>query len=42
VRQLYGDVLSVNRSMLGLVGKLGFVLQRNPDDPALTRAVLAL
>jgi acetyltransferase len=42
VRQLYGDVLAVNRPMLGLVKKLGFVLGRNPDDPTLTRASLAL
>jgi acetyltransferase len=42
VRQLYGDVLAVNRPMLGLVTKLGFTLSRNPDDPALTRATLTL
>ena len=42
VRQLYGDVLAVNRPMLGLVHKLGFTLGRNPDDPALTRATLPL
>jgi acetyltransferase len=42
VRQLYGDVLAVNRPMLGLVKKLGFALSRNPDDPALTRATLPL
>jgi acetyltransferase len=42
VRRLYGDVLSVNRPMLGLVTKLGFTLSRNPDDPALTRATLTL
>jgi acetyltransferase len=42
LRQLYGDVLAVNRPMLGLVKKLGFSLSRNPDDPALTRATLTL
>jgi acetyltransferase len=42
VRQLYGDILSINRPMLGLVQKLGFVLSRNPDDPALTRATLEI
>jgi acetyltransferase len=42
VHRLYGDVLSINRPMLGLVKKLGFVLSRNPDDPALTRASLPL
>jgi len=41
VRQLYGDILAINRPMLGLVKKLGFTLSRNPD-PALTRATLAL
>ena len=42
VQRLYGDVLAINRPMLGLVQKLGFVLSRNPDDPALTRATLDL
>lgn len=42
VRCLYGDILSVNRPMLGLVQKLGFELGRNPNDRTLTRAALAL
>ena len=42
VRRLYGDILSINRPMLCLVQALGFVLSRNPDDPALTRATLNL
>jgi len=42
VRRLYGDILSVNRPMLGLVQKLGFTLGRNPDDATLTRATLTL
>jgi acetyltransferase len=42
VRNLYGDILAINRPMLGLVKKLGFELSRNADDPALTRASLAL
>ena len=42
VRRLYGDILSINRPMLHLVLKLGLVLSRNPDDPALTRATLTL
>jgi len=42
VRSLYGDILSVNRPMLGLVQKLGFTLGRNPDDATLTRATLQL
>ena len=42
VQRLYGDILSINRPMLGLVQKLGFTLGRNPDDATLTRATLAL
>jgi acetyltransferase len=42
VPSLYGDILSTNRPMLGLVQKLGFRLSRNPDDFTLTRATLAL
>jgi len=42
VRGLYGDILSINRPMLGLVQKLGFGLGRNPDDATLTRATLQL
>jgi acetyltransferase len=42
VRKLYGDILAINRPMLGLVKKLGFALSRNADDPTLTRASLKL
>ena len=42
VPSLYGDILSINRPMLHLVRTLGFVLSRNPDDPALARATLTL
>ena len=42
VRSLYGDILSINRPMLGLVQKLGYRLGRNPDDGTLTRATLTL
>jgi len=42
VRRLYGDILSVNRPMVGLARKIGFELARHPDDPALMRATLAL
>ena len=42
VRSLYGDILSINRPMLGLVQKLGYRLGRNPDDVTLTRATLSL
>jgi acetyltransferase len=42
VRTLYGDVLSTNRPMLGMVKALGFTLGRHPGDATLTRATLAL
>lgn len=42
VRRLYGDILSMNRPMLGMVHKLGYRLQRHPDDATLTRAILEL
>jgi acetyltransferase len=42
VKSLYGDILSINRPMLGLVQSLGFRLGRNPDDVTLTRATLVL
>lgn len=42
LRSLYGDILSINRPMLGLVQKVGFTLARNPDDATLTRATLLL
>jgi acetyltransferase len=42
VRQLYGDILSINRPMVGLVKKLGFALSRSGDDHTLTRATLTL
>jgi acetyltransferase len=42
VRQLYGDILAINRPMLAFSSKLGFQLRRHPEDPTLTRAVLDL
>ena len=39
---IYGDVLSTNHHMLDFCRSLGFVLGRNPDDPTVTRATLAL
>ena len=42
VRSLYGDILSTNRPMLGMVQKLGFALGRSPHDVTLTRATLHL
>lgn len=41
VKRLYGDILAINRPMLGLVQKLGFQLSRH-EDPTLTRATLQL
>ena len=41
LKRLYGDVLAMNRSMLELVRKLGFTLERH-EDPTLTRASLPL
>jgi acetyltransferase len=41
VERLYGDILAMNRPMLGLVAKLGFKLGRH-EDATLTRAVMEL
>jgi len=41
VKRLHGDILAMNRPMLGLVRKLGFTLERH-EDPTLTRATLEL
>jgi len=40
--EMYGDVLSTNRSMLELARRLGFAGARHPDDATLTRVSLAL
>jgi acetyltransferase len=40
--RLYGDILALNQPMLRLLRKLGFRLERNPDDATLTRATLDL
>jgi acetyltransferase len=42
LKRLYGDILGTNRRMLDFVRKLGFQLQRHPDDATLTRASLEL
>ena len=42
IPQMYGDILSANRSMLDMVRRLGFRSARHPDDSTVTRAVLAL
>ena len=41
VKRLYGDILAMNRPMLGLVPKLGFKLSRH-EDATLTRAAMEL
>src|SRR5262245_46030541 len=42
VERLYGDILAINRPMIEMVRRLGFVLSRSPDDATLTRATLTL
>jgi len=42
LERIYGDVLSTNHHMLDFCRSLGFTLGRNPDDPTVTRATLAL
>ena len=42
LQRLYGDVLATNQPMVKLVRKLGFGIERNPDDATLTRVVLTL
>jgi len=42
LKRLYGEILAINRPMLGLVRKLGFILARHDNDPTLTRATLDL
>jgi acetyltransferase len=37
VTRLYGDVLRGNTPMLALAGRLGFTVQRHPDDATLVR-----
>ncbi len=42
LQEIYGDVLSTNRTMLDFCRKLGFRLGRNPDDATVTRVTLQL
>ena len=42
LKRLYGEILAINRPMLGLARKLGFALDRHEQDPTLTRATLIL
>jgi acetyltransferase len=39
---IYGDVLATNQPMLAFCRRLGFTLERIPDDPTVTRATLKL
>jgi acetyltransferase len=42
LQRIYGDVLSTNRPMLELTGRLGFTRDRHPDDATITRVRLGL
>ncbi len=42
LKRMYGDTLATNEGMLRLLRKLGFSLQRHPEDATLTRGILAL
>ncbi len=42
IRQVYGDVLRDNRSMLKLCNVLGFSQERVPDEPEIVRVALSL
>lgn len=37
--RIYGDILATNRPMLEMVKRLGFRLERHPDDATVVRAV---
>lgn len=38
IKRMYGDILSTNGQMLGLMRRLGFRLARHPEDATITRA----
>jgi acetyltransferase len=42
LKRLHGEILAINRPMLGLVRKLGFTLARHEQDPTLTHATFEL
>jgi acetyltransferase len=42
IRTMYGDILSINVTMLALLRRLGFAFGRNPDDATVTRVKLPL
>lgn len=42
LRLMFGDVLASNGAMLGLMRRLGFCVERSPDDPMLRRVLFRL
>jgi len=42
IREIYGDVLQENRTMLKLCEVLGFTRSRSPDEPGIVRVTLSL
>ena len=42
IREIYGEVLQENRTMLKLCEVLGFTRSRSPDDPSIVRVTLDL
>jgi acetyltransferase len=42
VPQLYGEILATNHAMLTMMRKLGFQMQRHPQDATIVRAALNL
>ncbi len=40
IPSLYGEILATNHGMLSMMRKLGFRIQRHPDDGTVVRAVL--
>ena len=42
IREIYGEVLQENRTMLKLCEVLGFTKSRSPDDPSIVRVTLNL
>ena len=42
IPRMYGEILSTNHGMLAMMRKLGFHLERHPDDATVMRATLDL
>jgi acetyltransferase len=42
IPRIYGDILATNRGMLEMVKKVGFSIERNPDDATVVRATREL